>query len=96
LVNTGSEITGSEAVWDMAEFFVVRRYRRRGVGTDLAHQVWRRFPGKWEVRVKDANLPAQYFWQRAISAFAKETVQSIRIEKSGEFWQLFSFESKGK
>ena len=94
LVNTGSEITGSETVWDMAEFFVVRRYRRRGVGTDLAHQVWRRFPGKWEVRVKESNRAAQHFWQRAISIFAGETIQAVRVEESGAFWQLFSFESK--
>src|SRR5262249_27583076 len=33
LVKRGSELSGDETVWDMAEFFVVRRYRRRGIGT---------------------------------------------------------------
>jgi hypothetical protein len=33
LVKRGSEISGAETVWDMAEFLVVRGYRRRGIGT---------------------------------------------------------------
>jgi len=30
LVQRGSVITGSKQVWDMEEFFVMRKYRRRG------------------------------------------------------------------
>src|SRR5271156_4802387 len=40
-----------QPLWDMAEFFIVRAYRRRGIGTQAAHEVWRRFPGPWRVRV---------------------------------------------
>ena len=53
LVKRGSEVSGAETVWDMAEFFVLRGYRRRGIGTQIAHEVWRRFPGAWEVRVME-------------------------------------------
>ena len=38
-------------VWDVAEFFILRRYRRTGIGTEVARQVWKRFPGRWQVRV---------------------------------------------
>src|SRR5271155_5379942 len=51
LVKRGSEISGDETVWDMVEFFVVRAYRRRGIGTEIACDIWKRFPGLWEVRV---------------------------------------------
>ena len=64
LVKKGSEISRNEKVWDMAEFFVLRGYRRRGIGTRVAHEVWRRFPGLWEVRVMEANVSAHYFWAR--------------------------------
>ena len=57
LVKKGSEISGDDTVWDVAEFFVVRRYRRRGIGTEIAHKIWRRFPGRWEVRVMESNPP---------------------------------------
>ena len=94
LVKRASAVSNSESAWDMAEFFVLRNYRGRGVGTLAAHQVWRRFPGAWEVRVMERNVAARSFWTRAIAAFAGEAVQPVRIEKSGEPWDLFSFQSR--
>jgi hypothetical protein len=40
------------------------------------------------------NHPAHHFWERAIAAFTGETIHSVRVEKGGEYWDLFSFESK--
>jgi predicted acetyltransferase len=93
LVKKGSELTCSDTVWDMAEFFVVRGYRRRGAGTEIAHQVWTRFPGQWEVRVMESNQAAHQFWERAIAEFAGKATPSHRVEKDGRDWLLFSFES---
>lgn len=95
LVKKGSEISGDNTVWDIAEFFVVRGYRRRGIGTAIAHDVWRRFPGWWEVRVMQSNGAARQFWGSAISLFTGEVTHPVRVEKDGECWHLFSFESKG-
>jgi predicted acetyltransferase len=94
LVKKGSEISGNPAVWDMAEFFVLRGCRRRGIGTLAAQEVWRRFPGLWEVRVMQSNHLANLFWETAISDFIGEAIQHVRVEKDGQYWQLFSFESK--
>jgi predicted acetyltransferase len=80
-------------VWDMAEFFVVRRYRGRGMGMQIAQTVLRRFPGRWEVRVMEANHSAHLFWERAISAFVGETIPAARVEKDGRWWRVFSFNS---
>jgi predicted acetyltransferase len=94
LVKRGSEVSGNEHVWDMAEFFVLRGYRRRGIGTQMAHEVWRRFPGRWEVRVMQSNAPAPHFWAHAISIFTGEAIHTVRFEKDGKCWKLFSFESE--
>ena len=94
LVKKGSELSGNEAVWDMAEFFIVRRYRRRGIGTSVAHEVWRQVPGLWEVRVMESNHSAHLFWAHAISAFTGETILTGRVENSGKSWRVFAFESK--
>ena len=93
LVKKGS-VSGREAVWDMAEFFILRGYRRRGIGTQAACEVWRRFPGPWEVRVMQANVSAQQFWAGAIATFAGTLIHPVLIENGGERWNLFSFESK--
>jgi predicted acetyltransferase len=93
LVKRGSEFSGNAAVWDVAEFFVARAYRRLGIGTEVAHEVWRRFPGQWEIRVMESNVSALDFWQRAIATFAGGPVISTRVEKRGQLWHLFSFKS---
>lgn len=93
LVKKGSEVSVDESVWDMAEFFIVRGYRRRGIGIRVAHEVWRRLPGSWEIRVMQANHPAQLFWEHAIKTFTGCAVQSSTFKKSGRDWRIFSFES---
>jgi predicted acetyltransferase len=94
LLKRGSEVSGDAAVWDMAEFFVLRGCRRRGIGTRAAHEVWRRFPGMWQVRVMQANVSAEHFWAEAIATFTGEEIHPVPFEKAGQSWILFSFESK--
>jgi len=58
------------------------------------HEVWRRLPGLWEAQVMESNVSAYDFWVRAISILAGEAIHPVRVEKGGEGWRLFSFESK--
>jgi predicted acetyltransferase len=92
-VKRGSEFSGNQNVWDVGEFFVVRAYRRKGIGVQVAHELWQRFPGLWEVRVMDSNRAALNFWQRAITTFKNDVIQPARIKKDGQCWHLFTFES---
>jgi predicted acetyltransferase len=95
LVTKGSGVSERAAVWDVAEFFVVRAYRRKGIGVTAAHEMWKRFPGWWEVRVMQANRTALIFWERAIATFNnQQAIHPTRIEKNGECWYVFAFESK--
>jgi predicted acetyltransferase len=96
LVKQGSEITSDPHVWDMAEFFVLRAFRRSGIGTQIALKVWRDFPGRWEVRVMQKNVAACKFWRHSVSVFASETPSSSHFQKNGEPWEIFSFESPGR
>lgn len=92
LMKRGSDFSGKEDVWDMAEFFVLRGYRRRGIGTRVAQEVWGRFPGAWEVRVMESNTSAHHFWERAIAEFMGEAIDPVRVEKDGTGWRVFLFE----
>jgi predicted acetyltransferase len=94
LIRKDESVSRAEELWDLGEFFVVRRYRRHGVGTAMAHEVWRKFPGRWQVRVMEANLQGQHFWQQAITQFTGAAVESVRIQRAGEYWRFFTFESK--
>jgi len=62
----GFALVRAGAPHDMAEFFVMRKYRRRGLGTVLARDVFARFPGAWQVRQMPSNPDATAFWVQAI------------------------------
>ena len=51
----------------MDQFFVLKKYRRGGVGTLIASQVFSELRGAGEVGQMPGNLPAQAFWRRAIA-----------------------------
>lgn len=93
LVRKGSHVSGAHDVWDVAEFFIARGYRRHRLGMRAAHDVWRKFPGRWEVRVMERNRRAREFWRRAVAEFTGETPEPIAFEKDGELWHVFSFAS---
>jgi predicted acetyltransferase len=69
LVGRGSRLSDDRDVWDMAEFFVLRRYRRARVGTSAAHEIFAAHEGLWEVRERAANGAAIAFWRTTIGAY---------------------------
>ena len=62
----------------MAEFFVVDRERRRGVGAGAAKLLFTRFAGQWEVVEDEYNRPALAFWRRVIGAHCDGRYQESR------------------
>ena len=61
----------------VAEFFVLRKYRRARVGERAALLVFRRYPGQWEVPVAWYNPPAQAFWRSVAEELAPVEVEEI-------------------
>ena len=53
----------------IAEFFVMRKYRRRGVGRIAARRVFDTFPGRWEVTQLSDNVVARIFWRDVIAGY---------------------------
>lgn len=51
---------------DMAEFFVLRKFRRSGIGREAARALFARFPGAWTVRQQRSNPVASTFWRAVI------------------------------
>lgn len=66
LVRRGSPLDDDAGASYVEEFFVLRKYRRRGVGRALARHVFAAFRGRWQVAVLRNNTPAQAFWRVTI------------------------------
>jgi predicted acetyltransferase len=93
LATRGSPATSDPAALDVAEFFVLRRYRRSGVGTEAARALWDRVPGHWLVRVAERNASALPFWTRAVTHYAMGPVVKTLAFIAGKRWTIFAFES---
>src|SRR3954451_1866556 len=78
----GCALVHTGAPHDMAEFFVMRRFRRRGIGAVAARDLFARFPGEWQVRQLAANTNATAFWRQAIPyAFEEGTVDGGPVQR---------------
>ena len=69
IVCARSRLTGDLDVFDMAEFFVLRRYRRQGIGSHAARELFDRFRGVWEIRQRTEHPDATRFWQDVIRRY---------------------------
>jgi predicted acetyltransferase len=68
LLNTHSHLTGGHVERNMAEFFVARKYRRRGVALEAVRQILRQNPGQWEIAIAERNIAAKLFWPKVLQS----------------------------
>ena len=64
--------------FNMAQFWVHRKFKGRGVGAFAAGECFARFPGLWEVNVIPKNTAAFAFWRRTIHRLAIGPVEEAR------------------
>lgn len=79
LIRAGDRLAGFAFVRDlpggsreMAEFFILRAWRRDHIGAKAAVQIFRSMPGEWQLTVLPRNTGARAFWERMIRTVAVE------------------------
>ena len=84
---------GASGYW-MDQFFILKKYRKRGVGRALAFDVFSQMAGKWEVGQMTENVAAQAFWRGIINQYSDGKYEEFRLTEG--WWQGFvqSFESQ--
>jgi predicted acetyltransferase len=73
------------------EFFVMRCFRRKGIGRAMAFQIFDTYRGFWQIGAIEPNLPAQNFWRVAISAYTGGRYRESITDAYDEVivWQTF-------
>ncbi|MFD0619914.1 GNAT family N-acetyltransferase [Paenibacillus sp. GCM10027629] len=65
--------------FSIAEFFILKKYRRQGIGKESAHKVIEMFKGSWSVSWLEKNITAKTFWTKFIVEYSNgncsETIQ---------------------
>lgn len=77
LVNDYPEIK-IETDYSMAEFFVLYKYRRYGVGKYAAKYIFDKLKGKWQVKLHPKNIISEKFWLKIIDEYTKGNYKIIK------------------
>lgn len=99
MVNNLPEVDNSETDFQMAEFFVLHKYRRTGVGKQAFFKVLEIHKGKWQLKRHPANIASVHFWDHVIDEYTNGQFELIKyypkIEyDDGTLADIFIFESK--
>jgi predicted acetyltransferase len=87
-------VSGERSYFSIAEFFVMREYRRKGIGKEVAKQVLDLHRGEWEIFQRESNKPAQAFWRAFILDYTKGNF-SEREENKRIIQRFDNFNSVG-
>lgn len=93
LIGSAAEWLGDASAHDIHEFFVLRKFRRTGLGRQMATHLWNEYPGEWLVRVLEANAPAVAFWRTAISNHSHASYKEEERIVNNRPWRFFRFAS---
>jgi predicted acetyltransferase len=73
--------------YSIAEFFIMKKYRRTGLGKLVAHDIFNLYKGQWEVFQIEKNVPAQHFWRKVIDEYTNGAFTE-KLEE-GQVTQVF-------
>lgn len=83
--------------WNMGEFFILAKFQGKGIGQQVAHQIWEMHPGLWEVSIIPENKSALAFWRKAILTFTSgkytEEIKTIDYDKDQPKRFIISFDA---
>lgn len=92
LVNQFAYLSSSE--WSIAEFFIMRKYRRKDVGKTAAFFIFDKFRGVWEVHQLETNQPSQHFWRKVISEYTHGQFLETFIDNERSRGPIQQFENR--
>jgi predicted acetyltransferase len=77
----------SPAEFSMADFFIARTWRRRGIGAEAVRLILDRFEGAWLITEHVRNDPAVQFWRQVVGGYSAGKYQERIV--NGEVQQRF-------
>jgi len=87
----GKEIAGFAFVrkvkkhYSVAEFFVLRKFRKRGLGLRWATEIIQEHPGEWKIDFLKKNEIAEKFWRKVASNVASDSVEKGKLSNIANY-----------
>ncbi len=70
MVNDYPEVKDEPMDFSLAEFFVMLKYRRKGIGKKAAFMVFDKHHGRWQLKRHPHNIPSVHFWDTVVSQYS--------------------------
>ena len=98
MVNNFAEDDSVEMDYAMAEFFIMYKYRKQGLGRKLAFYMFDLCHGKWQVKRHPHSTDAVIFWNKIIDEYTNGNYKLIEghpniIYDDGTPADMFYFEN---
>jgi len=85
LINEYAEAAERETDFSVAEFFVMHKYRRGGVGRQAFFLAADLHRGRWQLKRHPKNLGSVYFWDKVIAEYTKGNYEFVKSHPSAAF-----------
>lgn len=99
MVNDLPEVDDRETDFQLAEFRVMYKYRRSGVGRQAFVKLMDVHKGRWQLKLHPANIASVHFWGKVISEYTNGQFELVKAYPRTEYpdgtlGDVYFFESK--
>lgn len=95
MVNSYCEVSKDPNARTIAEFFVMKTFRRQRIGQAAAEKVFNLFPGTWEIHQYLENKKSLVFWEKVVEEHTSGNFEKqVMITEDGE-QQVILFNNAG-
>ena len=84
MINDYPEVPERKTDYCLSEFFVLYKYRRKGVGREAAFRAFDLLHGKWQLKRHPGNIASVYFWDHVISRYTNGNYELIKAYPNHE------------
>lgn len=85
MVNDYPEVPDRQTDYSLAEFFVMYKYRRRGVGKIAVKAIFDMFRGRWQLKRHPNNTASVYFWDKIVGEYTEGSFELIRAHPYADY-----------
>jgi predicted acetyltransferase len=79
------EVEDRKTDFSIAEFFVMFKYRRFGVGKQAFFKVLELHKGKWQLKRHPKNIASVYFWDKVVDEYTKGEYELVKAYPNTEY-----------
>ena len=79
MVNDYPEVK-SDTNYTMSEFFIMYKYRQKGIGKYVVKYIFNKYKGKWQLTYLPNNETAKSFWNKIVNEYTNGKYETHKIK----------------